>query len=512
MPTWAIKVVGRAGTTGTVHATITDHVNVESAEWALPPIGPTSASFTLHPLHPGTAALAKEFLGGRREVQIYRNGECIWWGVPLGGELVDGSTVRFHCVGLLWWFLRRFFGPILNNYFDPNADFESGLTNWTAVGTTATADTTWRARGTQSAKLVQAAAGTDTYLYRRHTITTTTQDVYLEARARLHIAGAGWVGPALYQRGLYLELQQPAGTFYAAVDPVWEPITENTPKDDHDPILLQTGITVPAGGTFTVEGRLYSPGGSVWWDDTALSPEESTGSAVTGDQAHVVLTRIAQYAQDVAWGKSDLLMPVVAEAGTSVNLIRIYQHYANGNIWEAMCEYPAIGACDFDVLYPADGSSSDFRIWPGGRGTAKPAAVLSLPGNAVLDSGFGVDASGIVTKPRFIGGGRGATQSVAEVTDTSSMDGHVLESVDSAPAEANVDSLWSLATTKLADHKAAGTDAGIRLPASAVFGVFWLGDTVTPTVNYGWAQESTPRRVKRLTLDGSNDSILVGWS
>lgn len=512
MATWAIKVVGRAGTSGTVHATITDEVNVETVEWAMPPLGPTSASFTLHPLHPGAAALAKPYLGGRREVQIYRNGECIWWGVPLGGELVDARSVRFHCVSLLWWFGRRFFGPILNNYWNPNADFEDGLTNWTTVGTTAAVDTAWRAKGTQSAKLTQAAAGTDTYLRRRYEITTTDQPVYLQARAHLHLAGAGWAGPALGERGLYLELQQPAGTLFTDVEPEWAPLTNNTPRDDHNPVEMVAGITVPSPGTFTVEGRLMSPGGDAWWDNTALSPEESTGSTVNGEEADAVLSRIAVYAQDAAWGKSDLLMPVVVEAGTAVSLIRIYQHFDNGNILEAMMEYPAIGACDFDVTWPADGFSSTFRIWPGQRGDAVPGAVLALPGNAVMDSGYSVDGSKIVTKPRRTGLGTGATREVAEVVDTSDMDGHVLESVESAPPEANVDSLWSLAAQDLADNKAPGSHASIRIPAGDVFGEFWLGDTVTPAVDFGWAQESSPRRVKRLTLDGANDSVLVGWS
>jgi hypothetical protein len=510
MGLWTAKVVNRAATT--VYSTIAD-VNMESAELTMPPTSPGLATFAAHPLDPNVFALKRPYLGGRREVQLWRDGKCRWWGIPLVGELVDAETVRFHCVHLRWWFGRRFFGPIFNNYLDPNSDFEAGLTGWTAVGTTAAVSSTWRAKGTQSVKLTQATAGTDTYLRRRYTITTTTQTVFLKARALLFIDAASWVGPALDERGLYLECQDsPGGALTAGVDPVWEPITESTPRDSPIPTLMEKGLTVPAGGTFTVEVRLYSPGGVVHYDDTALQAEESTGSPVTGEEAQLTFGRLPAYAQDPAIGKSDLHMAVAVETGAARSGVRIFQHFDNGQLLEAMDGFVSDGLLDWDVLWEADGSASHVHVWPAGRGTDVPGAVLHLPGNAVLDSGYTVDASSVVTKPRVIGNGTGATREVAEAVDTSTMDGHVVESVDTAPAESNTDAIWSRAAQILADNRIPGSTSALRLPASAVLDVFGLGDTVTPVIAYGWADDTDDHRVKRLTMYGADDTVLVGWS
>jgi hypothetical protein len=92
------------------------------------------------------------------------------------------------------------------------------------------------------------------------------------------------------------------------------------------------------------------------------------------------------------------------------------------------------------------------------------------------------------------------------------MDGHVVESVDTAPAESNTDAIWSRAAQILADNRIPGSTSALRLPASAVLDVFGLGDTVTPVIAYGWADDTDDHRVKRLTMYGADDTVLVGWS
>lgn len=500
------KVVNKEGTSGTVHATLP--VNLENARRVGGGGQPGRATFTVSPFEPGLAQLKKEHLGGVREVQLWDADGCRWWGVPLDVELVDRRSLRYHCVDLKYHPQRRFFGPIVNNYWSPNADFEAGLANWTAVGCTATPDPAWKALGSQSVRLEQATAGVDTYLRRRHTTTTTTDPVFFAAKAMLRVDAAAWNGPALEERGLYLELQQPAGTFYPAVAPEWASITEGTERDGYIPLLLETGITVPAGGTFTIEGRLMAVG-KCWWDHTALQTEESVGSARSGDLVEVIITRVAQYMQDPTQGKSDLSMPVVVVGPAGPIDVRIFQFYAGGNILAALSEFVERALVDWDVTWPLDGSSRSLTVWTAGRG-APSGATLTFPGNVVGQPRWSASGSDVVTKARRTGRGSKATMDVFEAVDTSQMGGLTLERVDSAPQDTPPAGLYQLAAADVAKHRAPVERTEYRLPAGEVWGVFDVGDTLTVTNDYGPVIQGTAaRRVHHLDWDG--DSVLVGW-
>lgn len=506
-PLYEIKVGRWIGTTWTVD-TAFERANLDYVEQILNE--PWAAEFHLHTLDSQAAQLAPDLLGGRREVQIFRDGRCIFWGVPLQAR-ADLEFVRFSCVGLLWYYTRRYFGPVQNNYLSPNEDFEAGLTNWAGVNTTATISTEWRALGTQSVKLVQTTDGQDGYLYRRYTTTTTTQPVFFAVKALCHIKGSGWVGPAYEERGLYVEQQSTPGG--AAVGEVkWEPINEHTPRDHHRPVRLETGITVPAGVTRTIEVRLYSPGGTVYWDATAMATEESVGSRVAGDPANIIITRVNRYAQDATQGKSDLNIGTDAAPGTYPTLVRIYQYFDNGNIWDALREYASEGVCDLEVIWNEfDPTTRHIMVWAGGKGTHKAGAPVTLGTNVVTGFSYDVNAGAITTKPRVLGQGEGADREIGEAIDTSLMDGLVLESVDSAPLEAPIDSLRRLADEALAKARNPVRVPQFRLRASDVFGAVYIGDTVPVTANYGYIQEAgASRRVTRLRLEGKDDSVVVG--
>jgi hypothetical protein len=467
-----------------------------------------AAEFSLHTLDPEAwTYLRPDYLGGRYEVQIWRDGACEFWGVPVAARAAK-DRVTFTCAGLGWFYTRRYFGPIQNNYV-ANPDFESGTASWTGVNTTAAASTTWRALGSQSMRLVQASADQDGYLYQRYTTTTTDAPVFFAVKALCHIPDEDWIGPAFEERGLYLEQQSTPGG--AAVgDPVWEPINEDTPRSYTKPVRLETGITIPAGVTRTIEVRLYSPGGTIYWDATSLSVEESVGSQVTGDEAVHIITRINTYAQNAAQGKSDLYIGTGAAPGAFPVLTRIYQFFDNGNIWEALSEYPKIGACDLELQWPRlTATTRNLTMFPGGKGTHKAGSPLSLSVNAVKGFSYDVNAASIVTSARVLGQGEGADREIGLATDTSQMDGLVLESVSTAPLEAPIDSLQRLADEDLADAKKPIRVPEFAVPAEGFINGVELGDTVPVSADYGYVQESANRRVVRMRLNCEDDSVAV---
>lgn len=504
------KVVDKEGTSGTVHASFP--VNIDRA--VLVPGGnlPAEAGFTVHPFEPGLVELAKPYLGGRREVQLWDGDACRWWGVPLSYDLESPESIRYRCRDLKYHLHRRAFGPIQTEYLlDP--DFEDGGGDWTAVGCTFTVDGDWKALGTQSAKLVESASGEDSYIYQRVEVTTTTDPVFFPAKVLLRIVGAGWLGPAFDERGLYLELQEtPGGPLVAGVAPVWDVLNNAQPKDAFEPILLEKGITVPAGLTDAViELRLYSPGGTVRFDHASLHTEESVGSDLDGNPAEDVLTIVANYANDPAWGKSELAMPVTVVGGPAANLVRHHQFYASGNILEAMNEYVAEGLLEWDIVWPDDGSSRGITIWTEGRGSTVDPDDLAIefPGN-VVGLRYGADGTNVTTKARTTGRGSKATQDVFEAIDTSQMDGVTLESVDSAPADVSTDALYRLSAEKVARNREPLDSSAFRLPAPLVWGVAGIGDTITVAAAWGPAvQVLTTKRIASLEWDGP--SVLVGW-
>ena len=104
----------------------------------------------------------------REEVQIWRDGRLIWWGIYVAGT-ADEQTLTITCYGLLWYFSRRFFGPVhssamptlLNN---STFDHATVTTGWgVTAGVTATASTGRRRTGSQAIKLETSGSGVTNY-------------------------------------------------------------------------------------------------------------------------------------------------------------------------------------------------------------------------------------------------------------------------------------------------------------------------------------------------------------
>ena len=91
------------------------------------------------------------------EVQIYRDGDLIFWGLPVNRKAVMGSPiVEVDFADLSWWLTHRLCqGDPLTGDLIRNGGVESGRVRWGAAGTSI--DTTVHNAGTQSAKMTAAS-------------------------------------------------------------------------------------------------------------------------------------------------------------------------------------------------------------------------------------------------------------------------------------------------------------------------------------------------------------------
>lgn len=65
-----------------------------------------------------------------REVQVWRKGQLLWWGVIVRAR-ADGKQVNFQCQTVEWYFDRRIMGPIpRTGHFEKGSHFEYGIGMW----------------------------------------------------------------------------------------------------------------------------------------------------------------------------------------------------------------------------------------------------------------------------------------------------------------------------------------------------------------------------------------------
>lgn len=451
-----------------------------------------------------------------REVQLWRDGKCLWWGVIVASHTLDEDMAwtRVQCYGLEWYFSQLYFGPIQTNYA-VNGDFEAGLAGWTVTGASASLDTSWKATGTQSLRLTNSDYDEDAHASQQIVVSgNPDQAVAYKVAAVYRIdPSVTWGGPALWERGLYLE-RIVGGVVQD--DYLWEPITNDSERDGSEVFIETPGtVSVPAGQTQTLNIRLYSPGGAINWDRVEVTVEESVSTPILGEDVATLLERIVVHYAQRGIGKYDLNIGF-AYTPTGRHVFRAYQFYDHGNIWEAISEWVTAGVCDVGVVWNDAGTQRTFTVWPAtpGRGTLKTDLLLdldsgTLTNNRIAGMSYTVDGTQAGNKVRALGPGTGSTRSEAEAMDTSHTGGVVIERVVNAPLEATVGSLGEIAATELERTKRPPRTPKFRLHenAGSVIDQLSLGDTVPVVIDYGWVQENGTRRVVGISIDPETDTL-----
>lgn len=495
--TWALKAVN---VNGVVQATFTQF-RIDEIVWELNGFG--SATFGIRTLDANADkfTLLNREPSSWHEVQMWRDGLLLWWGIPVRADGQAGWTT-IKCVGLLWYYSRGFFGPNTSQFLT-NPHFELGVSSsWSATGTTATASTAVRLLGTQSAKLVEASAGQDSYLVQTYNITPGGGPGFqylFDVCAWVYVEDAAWIGPALEERGLHVQSRHiPFTVFNQQV----VPINNDTPRNQW--VKLLTKIAVASGVTSTVEVRLYSPGGTVYWDATAVKNSGFIGASPPADLGTVVLANIA--------GGLGALNVAVSCASVGISEDRQYRTEDNGNAWQAITEWPARNISDVEMVFNVGGTSRTFTSWAPRKGTFRADRPISIAAGSITPRQWSweVDLTQSASAVRVIGpGGSGPTREYGYAVDATTLGNVNLEQVIAAPSDATIGVLDTVATTELARTKRPVRIPSLTVPADPYLDLA-LGDTLAVTANWGWLQDpGTIYRVVGKKLVPKDDALTL---
>lgn len=493
--------------------------NFERCSWELSEVG--TAAFSFHTNDADYSAqnlrVLPEILS--REVQVWRDGRMIWWGVPVRVD-ADEEMVRVQCADLLWYFTRRYFGKADRTNLLLNPSFEDTTSGaWAASGVQFDYSNEQRNLGQLAAKLTQAFALTDTFIFQQvldYTATGVGTLLTVVAWFRINNDGS-FVGEAIDKRGLTLTRYDNV-TSELLESGVFE-IDGETPKGTWQ--RAKATVWMPPDATEDLEVRCYAPGGIIFWDATSLTIMESLSSVssatdFSSDQAAIV-EMIVQHAQDPAYDKNDLNIGTSCPV-TGIRRERHYQFAQHQSIWTALREFPEMSdGLDFAILHP-DPFTRTFTTFFPERGTYQPEYRLELGKNIAgsfrvsLD---GVEAANNVTVASIDSDGPDREEGGRVDTSIYGVD---LELVQAAPVGTEIDSLDERAA-ELAALLAEPIIVEVRVvdeldgqPAPEgrrIIDELRPGDTVDAVIDYGWVQIDRRLRVVRCQLDGEANALDV---
>lgn len=480
----------------------------------------------------------------KREVQVWRNGRLIWWGVYLAAS-ADDKTVTFTCFGLLWYFSRRYFGPVHTNTTTAllvNGTFEHATvtTGWgVTAGVTATGSTARRRGGSKAIKLTTSGSGVQSYYI--------AQAVAMPTPAR--IKGLKWTASAwqyiesvavkdFFDRGLELTRVDSGGV---GIDPY----SDSLSKPD-DPlgrwIRRETSIEVPAGAADNVGVALYAPtSGVVYWDDVVLEYQQRTGAIEGEDWSDDYLRRIVNYGagnsgggsegpggtahdQKSWWGarvnKSGLNVTWTGAgvAAGSLPIDTYWDHADEGNIFSAIADLAARNIVDFEITWPTNGRSRTFTSYAPRKGSTKNGLAVE-DGRNVVSYRYAVDGRDRANDVRVVGRGQGTIREEGQAGGPTVSVGPQLESIVSPPFE-----IEGQALIDLANQEQARRSEPVRVPTITVAAGMFMGDTqpggtaetgaplavgdsLPLRLNNGWVQENATRRVVKMTLHPATETL-----
>lgn len=471
---------------------------------------PGSMTFTLPAADPTNTESLLSAWGN--EVQVWRAGKLLWWGVPTRVQTTS-QTTEVQCAGLLIYFQKRFIGKANRDNYVANPSFESGIAGgWSGIGVTGSWDTTHTIMGTHSLRLDQSNVGTDTF-WQQNVGGLAARTLYILS-ASAHIYGdvgaqhpEYHLGPALDNRGLYIELRDANGKL---VDSQFAQLTYD--EAFAQTVRLTTSIsTIPLGDNATgayFNLRLYAPGGITMWDAVELVTMESV-SFQNADQANV-LAGLVQHAQDTNFSKSDLNIVTNCPA-TGVVTSVAYQWADHANIFDCMNTYNGTDTgLDMDIVHDTAGTQRVFTTYYPRKGKTRTTEVLEF-GKNMTDFTFSEDGEDTTTSVVELGDGSGPDRYEGFAIDTGALNGLVIEMIENAPQNTAIDALYGLAQNRLNKTKAIVKMPEITVletPDMPLIGVVDTGDVLPVRISYGRVQYQGNFRIARLQINPVDDSVL----
>lgn len=461
----------------------------------------------------------------RREVQVWRDGRLIWWGVYLAGSS-DDKTVTFTCYGLLWYFSRRFFGPVHTNSMPAiavNGGMESSpvTTGWTASGgatVTGVAQPRWS--GSQAMKIVTAsAAGVEHFVFQTIPVPSPARSRPLRFvwRARLYVESVTTPHP----HGFAMIVGPPSTSAALATQ-----LKADAPRNEWT--YVENQYIAPAGATGNLSLVLYAPAaGTVYWDDAVVTYDRSTGGVQGEDWSEDYLRRIVSYGAGISggggpgtewWGapinKSSLAMTWSGTGGPPAGSLPAemrWDHADEACIFTAMDELTKRGIIDYEVTWPATGRSRTFTTFAPSKGTTKPGLAVEGGKNLVAYR-YDADGRARTSDVRVAGRGVGSTRETGQTGGPIVTDEPQLEAVLQPPFEVSGQPLIDLAAAEWARRKnpvatPTLTVAAADFFATAAGGPLGVGDTIPVRIDNGWARLDANRRVVKMTLRPATETL-----
>lgn len=518
------------------------NAEIESITWELNGWG--EAIFRLPVTDPQAYDELRPEYQTKREVQIWRNGTLIWWGVYVAG-LADDSVVTFTCLGLLWYFSRRYFGPIHTNTTTAlliNGGFESTPvdTGWSVTaGLTVSASVARRRTGSQAIKMVTAGTGADDFYI--------IQGVAIPTPARikpLTWTASAWqyrdsvTTPDFFDRGLVITRVNSGGVST-------DPFADSLAKPDErlgEWVYREASVTIPAGADDFMGIALFAPAsGTVHWDDAAIHYQERTGAVEGEDWSDDYLRRIFNYGagntgggsegpggsiidQKSWWGarvnKSSLNMSWTgaASAAGSLHEDTYRDHADEANIFAAIEELAARGIVDYEITWAGDGRSRTFTSYAPTKGTTKNGLAAEL-GRNIVSFRYAVDGRARANDVRAASRGVGTVREEGQAGGPTVAEEPQLEAILSPAFE-----ISGQALIDLAESEQARRSEPVRVPTITVHAGPYMGDTqpggtaeagapievgdsIPVRGSRGWIREDAVRRVVKMTLRPATETL-----
>lgn len=446
------------------------------------------------------------------EVQLWHNSDLVQWAI-MARPQASKTMTDVECPGLSWYFERRYFGRADRHNYLTNPSFETGdFTGWTAVNTTNTIVSTPRADGSYAAQLVQATDGQDAYLLQTiDPAPTTGIGAVVTIVGHVQIDDTTWIGPALGARGLWVGRYDGVTTDFLGEG---EDDTRIHYQTAHGTLIrFETIVRIPPDADEYMEIRLYSPGGTVFWDALSVTLMESLSSVEgPGDyfmEQATILENYVVHAQDSTYDKNDLLILRNCPA-TGVEREKHQQFAEHGNIWDGITEFTNLeNGVDVWISWNATGTTRTFNCATE-RGTLKSDYRIEW-GRNITDFTYSFDGQNAASSVTILGDGDGPDREEGSAIDTGAFTGGlILETVASADAGANIDVLDGLATERLRMTKQpVHLSVEINENAVAWFIALDPGDRVPVLIKCGWVQLNLTMRIIALELDPQEGKLSV---
>lgn len=453
--------------------------------------------------------------GAVSEVQLYRNSDLLTWG-PITQIQAKGSDGKITCKGSGpdWYLNRRFVdGPVTELL--KNNDFESGLTNWTTIGATATSDTTNYYIGSKSCKLVATDDGNN--------------QIYQATSAGPNGVGllvilSGWFfiqtfnGPPPFFAGLFMEAFDTAGNFQGNN---YYPIDSATPRLKWT--KAETQMWIPPNTTWNFNIRLFAVDGTMYWDDIKCVVMDSLATETVAPpptywnpiDAGDIVSKIVAHEQDTSAGKSPLNIGMNSMT-VGIKEARSYQYVDHLQFDQAIKEFTD-RSDGFDYYVDLTPTTRTYTIKHPKRGTDRSGSVTlsfiqgNRSGSNCVDYDYANDGSQCITHQTILGSDHGPDREQGDYTDASNVAGIILEDVRQAVQGSTDDSLQPYAVERVKRYGAAVPQT-IVMYLTGVAGLLHTihcGDLVTCVVTDDFVTVNEVLRIQMIELDCTTNIIAV---